>query len=139
MVGVVTLIVGSLLTDEPLTHIGRVAEQIVTGQWEEVGRMLERKIAMNVRLIRVSIWSKVFVVSLIVLGLLALWNDRFLRHLARDTPFMVKGFSGVIAGSLAGLVLNDSGIVTAATCIIFLVVPALYAALGESKDEQCST
>lgn len=139
MAGIVTLIVGSLLTDQPLTHIGRVAEQIVTGQWDEVGRMLERKIAMNVRLIRVSIWSKVFVVSLIVLGLLALWNDRFLRHLARDTPFMVKGFSGVIAGSLAGLALNDSGIVTAATCIIFLVVPALYAALGEPKDEQCST
>ncbi|KQL43400.1 hypothetical protein AN963_28485 [Brevibacillus choshinensis] len=139
MIGIVTLIVGSLLTDQPLTHIGRVSQQIVTGQWDEVGRMVERKIAMNVRLIRVSIWSKVFVVSLIVLGLLALWNDRFLRHLAMDTPFLVKGFSGVIAGSLAGLVLNDSGIVTAATCIIFLVVPALYAALGEPKDEQCST
>lgn len=135
VVGIAALIVGSLVTDQPLTHIGRVSQQIVTGQWEEVGRMLERKIAMNVRLIRVSIWSKVFVVSLIVLGLLALWNDRFLRHLAVDTPFLVKGFSGVIAGSLAGLVLNDSGIVTAATCIIFLVVPALYAALGEQKDE----
>jgi len=139
MAGVVMLIALSLLTDQPLTHIGRVSEQIVTGQWDEVGRMIERKLAMNVRLIRVSIWSKVFVVSLIVLGLLALWNDRFSRHLATDTPFLVKGFSGVIAGSLAGLALNDSGIVTAATCIIFLVVPALYAALGEPKDKQCST
>jgi hypothetical protein len=139
MAGIVTLIVGSLVSDQPLTQIGRVAEQIVTGRWDEVGQMVERKIAMNVRLIRVSIWSKVFAVSLVVLGLLALWNDRFLRHLAVDTPFLVKGFSGVIAGSLAGLALNDSGIVTAATCILFLVVPALYAALGEPKDEQCST
>ncbi|CFJ41891.1 Uncharacterised protein [Mycobacterium tuberculosis] len=92
--------------------------------------MVERKLEMNIRLIRVSIWSKVFVVSLIVLGLLSLKNDRFLRHLALDYPYLVKGFAGVIAGSLAGLVLNDSGIVTAATCIMFLVVPALYAALG---------
>lgn len=101
--------------------------------------MVERKLAMNLRLIRVSIWSKVFAVSLIVLGLLALKNDRFLRHLAQDTPYLVNGFAGVIAGALAGLALNDSGIVTAATCISFLVVPALYAALSEPTQERCST
>jgi len=139
MLGVAVLIAGSLLTDQPLTHVGRVSQQIVSGEWAEVGKMLERKLAMNLRLIRVSMWSKVFVVSLVVLGLLALRNDRFLRHLALDTPFLVKGFAGVIAGSLAGLVLNDSGIVTAATCIVFLVVPALYAALEEPAHERCST
>ncbi|MGG4493354.1 hypothetical protein [Brevibacillus reuszeri] len=139
MIGIITLIAGSLLTDQPLTHVGRVSQQIVSGEWAEVGKMLERKLAMNVRLIRVSMWSKVFVVSLVVLGLLALRNDRFLRHLALDTPYLVKGFAGVIAGSLAGLVLNDSGIVTAATCIVFLVVPALYAALEEPAHERCST
>lgn len=139
VLGVLVLMAGSLMSDQPLTHVGRVSQQIVTGNWAEVGQMLERKLAMNVRLIRVSIWSKVFVLSLIVLGILALWNDRFLRHLALDTPFLVNGFSGVIAGSLAGLVLNDSGIVTAATCIMFLVVPALYAALEEPTDEHCST
>lgn len=128
--GVLVLMAGSLLTDQPLTHVGRVSQQIVSGNWMEVAQMVERKLEMNIRLIRVSIWSKVFVVSLIVLGLLSLKNDRFLRHLALDYPYLVKGFAGVIAGSLAGLVLNDSGIVTAATCIMFLVVPALYAALG---------
>jgi len=66
--------------------------------------------------------------------LLALWNDRYLRNLAQDYLFLVKGFAGVISGSLAGLALNDSGIVTAATCIVFLVIPALYAALGEKSS-----
>jgi hypothetical protein len=116
--------------------VGRVSQQIVSGQWTEVGQMVERKLAMNVRLIRVSIWSKVFVVSLVALGILALWNDRYLQHLARDYPFLVKGFAGVIAGSLAGLALNDSGIVTAATCITFMVIPALYAALGERPSRE---
>ncbi|MGG1662808.1 hypothetical protein [Brevibacillus sp. NRS-1366] len=139
MIGVAVLIAGSLLTDQPLTHVGRVSQQIVMGDWAEVGKMVERKLAMNVRLIRVSMWSRVFVVSLVVLGLMALKNDRFFRSLAEGTPFLVKGFAGVIAGSLAGLVLNDSGIVTAATCIIFLVVPALYAALEEPAQERCST
>jgi len=133
------LIAGSLLTTQPLTHVGRVAQQIVMGDWAEIGKMVERKLAMNIRLIRVSMWSKVFVISLVVLGLMALKNERFFRYLAEGTPFLVKGFAGVIAGSLAGLVLNDSGIVTAATCIIFLVVPALYAALQEPEQKRYST
>ncbi|WP_025845686.1 hypothetical protein [Brevibacillus agri] len=139
MLGVIGLMAASLVSDQPPTHVGRVAQQIMAGEWAEIGQMVERKLAMNLRLIRVSIWSKVFAVSLIVLGLLALKNDRFLRHLAQDTPYLVKGFAGVIAGALAGLALNDSGIVTAATCISFLVVPALYAALEEPTQERCST
>lgn len=139
MIGVAVLIAGSLLTTQPLTHVGRVAQQIVMGDWAEIGKMVERKLAMNIRLIRVSMWSKVFVISLVVLGLMALKNERFFRYLAQGTPFLVKGFAGVIAGSLAGLVLNDSGIVTAATCIIFLVVPALYAALQEPEQKRYFT
>jgi len=137
--GVLVLMAGSLLTDQPLTHVGRVSQQIVSGDWAQVAQMLERKLEMNIRLIRVSIWSKVFVVSLLVLGVLSLRNDRFLRHLARDYSYLVKGFAGVIAGSLAGLILNDSGIVTAATCIMFMVVPALYAALGGSIESAIRT
>lgn len=132
--GVCVLMAGSLFTDQPLTHVGRVSQQIVSGEWTQVAQMVERKLAMNLRLIRVSIWSKVFAVSLVVLGVLALRNDRYLRHLARNYPSLAKGFAGVIAGSLAGLVLNDSGIVTAATCIMYLVVPALYAALGDQTS-----
>ncbi|RNB55721.1 hypothetical protein EDM57_14605 [Brevibacillus gelatini] len=139
MLGVIGLMAVSLVSEKPPTHVGRVAQQMVAGEWADVWQMVERKLAMNLRLIRVSIWSKVFAVSLIVLGLLALKNDRFLRHLAQDTPYLVNGFAGVIAGALAGLALNDSGIVTAATCISFLVVPALYAALSEPTQERCST
>lgn len=139
IVGVCGLMAISLMSDQPLTHVGRISQQIVQGEWSEVGQMIERKLAMNLRLIRISIWSKAFVVSLIALGVLTLKNDRFLRHLAKDTPYLVKGFAGVIAGALAGLILNDSGIVTAATCMTFLVVPALYAALEEPAQERCST
>jgi hypothetical protein len=139
LAGMVALTVASLLSGQPPTHIGRVAQQIASGEWTDVAQIVQRKLEMNLRLIRVSVWSKVFAVSLVVLGLLALCNDRYLRHLARDYPFLVKGFSGVIAGALAGLLLNDSGIITAATCIVFLVVPALYAALGKTEEQRCST
>ncbi|WP_139491907.1 hypothetical protein [Brevibacillus dissolubilis] len=134
--GIGVLIVMNLSSTGPLTHVGRVANDIVTGNWAEVIHIVERKLEMNVRLIRVSSWSKVFVLSLVIISLLSLRPDRYLRHLARQYPFLVKGFSGVIAGSLAGLILNDSGIVSAATSIVFFVVPALYAALSDVDEEK---
>jgi len=139
VLGIVTLITVNLWSAQPLTHVGKVAHDIVQGNWTEVAHIVERKLEMNWRLIRVSVWSKVFVVSLLVIGLLSLSSERFLRRLAARYPHLVKGFQGVIAGSLAGLALNDSGIVTAATSILFFVVPALYEALGQPLNREYAT
>lgn len=138
-IGIGLLTVVSLLSAQPPTHITRVAAQIVSGDWAEVMHMVNRKLEMNLKLIRVSVWSRVFVVSLVVLALLTLRDERYLRHFASDYPYLVKGFAGIVAGSVAGLVLNDSGIITAATCIIFLVVPSLYTALSEPAEERYSS
>jgi len=129
--GIALLIALHLGSSAPLTHVGLVAADIVSGNWDDVRQIVERKLEMNLRLIRVSSWSKMFVISLIVIGLLSLRPDRFLRRLSSRYPYLVRGFSGVVAGSVAGLVLNDSGIVSAATSIVFFVAPALFAALGE--------
>ncbi len=138
LAGVLVLMAGSLASHEPLTHVGRVARQIASGDWIEVEHIVRRKLEMNLRLIRVSAWSKVFAVSLLVAALLSFRPDRYLRRLAGCYPYLVRGFAGVIGGSLAGLALNDSGIVSAATSILFFVVPALYAALGETTERTVS-
>lgn len=138
--GIGVLLVANLWSSQPLTHVGKVAQQIVAGNWTAVGQIIERKLQMNVKLIRVSLWSKAFFVSLIAISALTFCSGRFMRHLAERWPFLTGGFRGIVAGSLAGLVLNDSGIVSAATSIIFFVVPALYAALdGRSVPANRST
>ncbi len=127
--GLAVLIAVNGLSAQPLTHVGVVAQQILSGDWTEVGHMLQRKAEMNLRLIRVSAWGKVFAVALVTICILTLRSERFMQRLASRYPHTVKGFAGIAAASLAGLVLNDSGIITAATSILFLVIPALYAAL----------
>lgn len=129
--GIGVLIMVNLWSNQPYTHVGKVAQQIVSGDWSAVGQIVERKLAMNIKLIRVSLWSKGFVVSLIALGVLTFCSGRFMRHFAQKWPFLIGGFRGIVAGSLAGLVLNDSGIISAATSIIFFAIPALYAALDD--------
>lgn len=137
--GVLLLIAIHVFTDQPVTHVGRIAGEIVGGNWQEVSMMLERKLEMNWRLIRISAWSKVFIVSLLIISLLSLRPTRFLRQLSNQFPLLARGFGGIIAGSLATLVLNDSGIVSAATSIIFFVIPVLYAALLDDREKKFVT
>lgn len=134
-IGIGVLIWMHVLSGQPTTHIGRVAHDILSGNWTEVVQIIQRKLEMNLRLIRVSAWSKVFIVSLLVISLLSLRPERFLKSLSLRYPALVRGFGGIIAGSIATLILNDSGIVSAATSIIFFVVPVLYAALLDTEGE----
>lgn len=133
--GVAVLIFLHTYSELPLTHVGRIAQDMINGNWSVVGNMVERKLEMNLRLIRISAWSKVFIVSLLVISLLSLRPTQFLRRLSVQYPSLARGFGGITAGSLATLVLNDSGIVSAATSIIFFVLPVLYAALFEDNRE----
>lgn len=135
LAGIAVLMFMHVQSNQPVTHIGRAAQYILNGNWSEVLQIVERKLAMNLRLIRISAWSKVFVVSLIVISLLSLRPQQFLQSLSLRYPSLARGFGGIIAGSIATLILNDSGIVSAATSIIFFVIPVLYAALMDSKGE----
>ncbi|AYB40095.1 hypothetical protein [Brevibacillus laterosporus] len=133
VVGIASLIIINLLSVQPMTHVGKVAHNIVTGNWIEVGQIIRRKLEMNLRLIRVSLWSKVFFLSLFIISVISFYPQQYMRRLYTSYPALVTGFSGIMAGSLAGLFLNDSGIVSAATSIVFFVSPALLLTLQEEK------
>ena len=63
------------------SHIGRAANQILLGGWSEAGTIITRKAAMNIKLIGSTIWSWVFMVTLLVLALLV-----FRQMCIRDRP-----------------------------------------------------
>ncbi|MGE5372480.1 MAG: hypothetical protein ACM3QZ_10880 [Solirubrobacterales bacterium] len=105
------------------THIGRAANQIATGGWQEALTIIQRKAAMNLKLIKYTVWTRVFLVFLAglmvlifrPLGVMAALRDRY--------PVLFKGFAGIVTGAAVGLMINDSGIVTAATTAIYIVIP----------------
>ncbi|XOS91046.1 hypothetical protein ACLMAB_20330 [Brevibacillus laterosporus] len=103
VVGIASLIIINLLSVQPMTHVGKVAHNIVTGNWIEVGQIIRRKLEMNLRLIRVSLWSKVFFLSLFIISVISFYPQQYMRRLYTSYPALVTGFSGIMAGSLAGL------------------------------------
>lgn len=112
------------------SHAGRAAGALQRGDWQVLADLVARKVAMNVKLIRWTRWSLLFLISL---GVYAWWSLRppapLARALARRRA-LAAGFTGASAGSLAALLLNDSGIVAAATAMIFASAPLIDILLG---------
>ncbi|MDD3853181.1 MAG: hypothetical protein PHD40_05940 [Syntrophomonadaceae bacterium] len=115
------------------THLGRAANQIAAGGLNEGLTIIARKLAMNLKLIRYTIWSWVFIVILLVMSLLVYRPVGAMMRLRQEKPYIVKGFGGIIAGALVGLVINDSGIVAASTTSIYLVVIMILLMLKQQR------
>lgn len=113
------------------SHIGRAMNKLVQGDWLEIRHIIERKLAMNWKLIGVSSWSKVFITSILLLGFICYRPFGMIEDLSRKYPYAIRGFFGIIVGAFTALVVNDSGIVAAATTIIYMIVPLIFLGLKE--------
>ncbi len=123
--------VNMLGDDQAQSHIGRAMQSLVGGDWKEIFNIIERKLAMNWKLIGVSSWSKVFITSILILGFLCYRPSGVIRMLSKKYPYAIRGFFGIIIGAFTGLLVNDSGIVAAATTIVYMIVPLLFVGLKE--------
>lgn len=113
------------------SHVGRAFHALREGQFDQIGHLIVRKLRMNVHLLRASAWSKVLITSLFVMAVLVLRPRGRLRVWQLENPYWMYGFSANMIGAIAALLLNDSGIVAAATMIVFVAVPMLLLRLRE--------
>jgi hypothetical protein len=104
------------------SHVGRFF-MAVAADPKEFLLVVERKLAMNWRLIRWSLWSKAFA-ALFAAALWIFFSQR--RQLAQRFGRFWPQVRGALAAALAALALNDSGIVAAATTLLFMTLPLLY-------------
>lgn len=107
------------------SHIGRAANQIVSGGFKEALLIIVRKMQVNIKLIKYTIWSRVFLVTLAALAIFIYFPVGAMKSLLQKRPIPVKGFAGIVTAALVALVINDSGIVAASTTSIFLALPCL--------------
>lgn len=105
------------------THAGRAVASLRAGDWGSLGDLVLRKGEMNWKLVRWTRWSYLFLVSLGIYAWLSLRPPRRLAAALRGRRRLAAGFSGAAVGSLAALAFNDSGVVAAATAMIFASAP----------------
>lgn len=104
------------------SHVGRFFTAVYQDP-REFWLAVQRKVDMAWRLVRWSMWSRAFAALLVA----ALWLLLTQRHLlARKFGQRWPLVRGTMAAALAALLLNDSGVVAAATTLLYLTFPLLY-------------
>lgn len=108
------------------SHLGQLARLVAVQGLQPVFTIAGRKLAMNWKLLKYTIWTKVLVISLLMtLALLA-------RPIPRMKQFMHKGETllaatqGALLTTMFLLCFNDSGVVAAATAMIPVTTCLLY-------------
>lgn len=103
------------------SHIGRFASQIKQGGLTSIFPVIVRKLEMNLSLIGYTIWSKALLTFIVVMGILFYRPKGMLARAAANRPVIFNGIWACIAGSVTAFAVNDSGIVAAATALLFPV------------------
>lgn len=116
------------------SHIGRAMKMLLMGRFDVIWDIVLRKLQMNLHLIGVSNWSKVLMTSLFVMVVIVVKPWGVFRRWQERYPYLMYGFSANVVGSLVTLLVNDSGIVAAATMIVYVAVPMLLLKLYEQPE-----
>ena len=106
----------------PSFHLTGAVRRALAGDWNAVASIAWRKIAINVKLLRYTIWSDVLLVMVVVFPALMLHPPGVLAAALRRSKPYDAAVAGAAIGAVAALLFNDSGVVAAAT---LLLAPAL--------------
>jgi len=123
------VIFGGMCLINPQSHVGRLLIRFrALGSGVFVETIL-RKLAVNHRLILYTIWSRVFLLSLVLVGLVVFFPKILsAQRIFAHHPYFQAGLKGALVTAFAALLANDSGIVAAATVLSQLTPAILYIA-----------
>ena len=101
------------------SHAGRIVGLLTSGDSQGVLSVFQRKIALNFMLLSSSLWSRLLGLSLLGSAILAWWGKRI-----NGSNYLNQEESAAAVACMVGVIgafaFNDSGVVAAATCAVFL-------------------
>ncbi|MCK4261161.1 MAG: hypothetical protein KAX49_19460 [Halanaerobiales bacterium] len=108
------------------SHFGQTINLLRNQGFSAFMEIITRKLSMNLKLLRWTIWTRVLITFIIVLVLLFKRPRGALSKLITTMPNLFLGFIGVIIGSVVTIIVNDSGVVAAATLLFYAILPLIY-------------
>jgi hypothetical protein len=132
LIVVLSSIVGlDLINPNNTTHVGKFITDIKDNGITVLYSTLARKAAMNLKLIKYTIWTKVLLCIIVIITIMFFKPVRLLHSIIKKYVYFTAAWLGISSGSITGLLVNDSGIVMAATAMIFTGYTILYLCLEE--------
>ncbi len=124
-VAVIAVLLNVLVGAGEQSHLGRTLAMVQRDGWQVMGDIISRKASMNLRLFRYSQWSRAFLTFLTAMAVLFYRPHGVFRDIHLNYPQLTAGFLGIITGSVAAFLVNDSGVVAAATTLLYAGVPII--------------
>lgn len=140
-VSTVILVLGFALIDivsGSESHLSLFVNQILVNGPSAIIQTFGRKIAMNLKLAKSSIWVNILLAGIFIIATLIFRPNRFFKKINEKYPIIFKGFVASMIGCITTLLVNDSGIVSASTASIYILVPIIIIIINFTifkKDE----
>lgn len=123
----VCLVVGGFAVSDMImgteSHLSLFINQILANGPSAIIQTFGRKIAMNVKLAKSSIWVNLLLAGIFIVGGLIFKPGKHFTDMKNKYPMIFKGFGASMIGCITTLLVNDSGIVAAATASIYILIP----------------
>lgn len=127
-------ILDSFRAVESQSHIGQTVKLIRENGVQELFNIAYRKISMNIRLFKYTIWTRVFLSSLFAMIILFYRPKGLFKDVKERYPALHHGFISGMVGSAVAFAVNDSGIVAAATCMIYVGLSFIFVIAQQIDD-----
>ncbi|MDK2836786.1 MAG: hypothetical protein PWP21_1563 [Thermosediminibacterales bacterium] len=114
------------------THLGSTIISLKQKGLLILFRIVHRKISMNLKLLNWTIWSQVLLTSVGVLAFVFYHPIGIMNKVINKHPFIKDVFLGTFTAVFIGMMVNDSGVVTAATSLIHPVMTLVYLVIDET-------
>ncbi len=112
------------------SHLGVFTQQIIQEGPQAIFNTFGRKISMNLKLAKSSVWVNILLVGIAVIGIFIFRPSKHMKNISNKYPMIFKGFIASMVGCLITLLVNDSGIVAAATASIYILIPILIISIN---------
>ncbi|MBE3578390.1 MAG: hypothetical protein IMW83_00545 [Caldanaerobacter subterraneus] len=108
-----------------MTHMAQTTLIVKAEGINSLFQIFARKLQMELKLMKYTIWSWVLVISIVALFVVSYKPTGVLQEAFKNHKYIYTGFFGSIVGMLFALGFNDAGIVAAATMCIYAIPPIL--------------
>lgn len=115
------------------SHMGGIVKDTAANGIGVIASTIQRKISMNLRLLRYTIWTKVLISIIIIISYMLFRPNKLLQKLFDRYKYLGYSLISIAASAIVGFGVNDSGIVVAATAMIFAAFTMLVMCIGERK------
>ncbi len=116
------------------SHMGRFWQQVAKGGGSQLKLVIQRKLAANLRIMRYTSWSYLLFTIMVSLILLRFAPaEKVKMQIFSRYPYVASSTIGGLVGSLAGALVNDSGISIPALMLGYFLLVILALAMEAGK------